>query len=454
MACLAHSADGIHFETLQPSYEFPRTKAQCAENKPSFLGMAADAYVTPTAGEQRDVVWYRQNFGTSYGWREIRGLQVVEIKLCRSKGIWQKATNPKVIAALPSVRLHELNSSLLVVRNRLLGWYLDRLGKLERFRRQLYSVQLTKHSAGLYIGLATVLEWAKDVHSEPVGAELPSYTHDTTNVYLVTSRDGVHIDDGWIYAHRPLIPKGALQKDWNAGFFLPAAQIVNDARSHRVYYEARSGSVHHENRFEGTALIGAALWQRDRIAGIRQSHARSPGIMVTKAFRLRGDSLWVDVDTAGGNIGRRGGSGAQQGAAGEVAAMGSVSVDVLDDHGTIVEGFSKELSSLLVGSTERDPSGMLEVRWADANGAPSRSLGEASRRPLSRAYGRKGSGGALGHMRLRFSLTGGAKLYSFQIRAGGADSNEFGDTAPPSAERKPPRWMCCSQNDPTCRQRV
>ena len=41
--------------------------------------------------------------------------------------------------------------------------YLDRLGKLERFRRQIYSSVLTPHASGLYLGLLTVLEWPKDV---------------------------------------------------------------------------------------------------------------------------------------------------------------------------------------------------------------------------------------------------------------------------------------------------
>ena len=88
--------------------------------------------------------------------------------------------------------------------------------------------------------------------------------------------DGVHLDDGWIYAHRPLIPKGAKQSDWDAGFILPAAQIVSDGRQHHVYFEARSGRVHHENRFNGTAIIGRSSWAIDRIVGVRQAHARSP----------------------------------------------------------------------------------------------------------------------------------------------------------------------------------
>lgn len=427
MACLAHSRDGINFETLQPTWDFPRTKGQCSENKPSFLGMAADAYVTPTAGEERDVVWYRQNFGTSYGWREIRGLQVAEIKLCKTKGVWAHVNDAKGIKALPTVRLGMINSSLLVKKEKLLGWYLDRLGKLERYRRQLYSVQLTKHSEGLYLGLATVLEWPKDISTEPQGAHLPAYKRDTTNVYLVTSRDGVHIDDGWIYAHRPLLPKGAWQRDWNAGMFLPAAQILSDEQSHLVYYEARSGMVHHENRFAGTAVIGMAAWQRDRIVGLRQSHARSPGVMITKVFMLRGKSLWLDFDTGSGGD-------------------GGVGVEVLDAHGTVIDGFAK---GEVVSRAALAQGEMAEVRWLDARGTPSRTLEDATLVGLQGQSGRA--------LRLRFSLAGGVKLYAFQIRGELSAQQGTSGSSPGASKRikreqgarRPPSWMCCSK-EPVC----
>ena len=70
-----------------------------------------------------------------------------------------------------------------------LSWYLDRLGKLERFRRAVYSATLTPYSDDLWLGLMTVLEWGKDL-DEPVGDDLPAFTRDVINFYLVTSRDG------------------------------------------------------------------------------------------------------------------------------------------------------------------------------------------------------------------------------------------------------------------------
>ena len=49
----------------------------------------------------------------------------------------------------------------------------------------------------------------KDV-SEPQGDDEPYFKRDTLSIYLVTSRDGVHIDHEWVYAHQPLLPKDGL----------------------------------------------------------------------------------------------------------------------------------------------------------------------------------------------------------------------------------------------------
>ena len=111
----------------------------------------------------------------------------------------------------------------------------------------------------MHLGLLTVLEWPKD-DSEPEGADRPAFQRDTTRTYLVTtheicspyaaaiartnpnpnpnptplptptqvtSRDGLSVDLQHLYAHQPILPTGERQGDWNAGFKLPAAQIVS-----------------------------------------------------------------------------------------------------------------------------------------------------------------------------------------------------------------------------------
>ena len=160
------------------------------------------------AKDDIEVVWYRKDFGTPGGWREIRGVQAAEVNTP-----FDLMTNASVRTKVRHVRA---------------AWYLDELGKLERYRRQIYALTLTPFRR-LHLGLLTVLEWPKD-DSEPEGAQRPAFQRDTTRTYLVTSRDGLSVDLQHVYAHQPILPTGALQGDWNAGFKLPAAQIVSTDR--------------------------------------------------------------------------------------------------------------------------------------------------------------------------------------------------------------------------------
>ena len=394
LACLATSTDGGRsFKTLAPRGGNKPT-LECGSRTRSYLGRAADSYVTPLLGRRRDVVWYRKDFGTASGWREIRGVHVAE--LTRNFSL----AGIRSSRASPVRRMHD-------------GFYLDRLGKLERFRRQLYSVQLTPYE-GFYLGLATVLEWPKD-DSEPQNRSNPAFERDTTNVYLVTSRDGLHIDDGWIYAHRPLIPKGRRQADWDAGFLLPAAQIVTDETTHRIYFEARSGSVHHEKRFSRPAVLGVATWPRDRLVGVRQALGSRPGVMETKRISVRGTNarLWVEFECAA-----------------EAPALPAVAVEILEGSvgNETKRGFSAAESVLVQrphGGGGR--GGAVEVRW-HANESSSRPHQHGDRIRVRRLHdalpalkdptgtGAKKMQGATAELRLRFIVQAGAELYSFHVR--------------------------------------
>eukprot|EP00966_Prymnesium_polylepis_P109671 2537833-Prymnesium_polylepis.1 len=153
-------------------------RVDCIDASHSELGRAGDCNVQPLfdARHDRQLVWYRQDFGTPGGWREIRGTQVVSLsRRLRGPGGGTGREN-----VLPPTFKKESS------------YYFDRLGKLEKYRRQIYSVTFTRHSDNLWLGLMTVIEWAKD-DSERVGTQQPAFERDTTSIYLVTSRDGVHI---------------------------------------------------------------------------------------------------------------------------------------------------------------------------------------------------------------------------------------------------------------------
>ena len=351
-ACLATFTDGVDWATVtapKGAASKGKRRSECWDGSTSFLGRAADTYVLPVTELPSPLVWYRRDFGTPGGWREIRGVHVVSLG-----------------ADLPSISAGTKRRN----QTSLSSWYLDRLGKLERFRRQIYSVLLTFMGNGLWLGLLTVIEWPKDL-SEPTGNASAAPQRDTTNVYLVTSRDGVHIDDEWVYAQRPLIPKGTRWSDWDSGFVLPAAQIVTDATTHRIYYEVRSGS-RHEERFDKPGTIAVASWDRDRLVGVHLAHGDIEGWLTTKPFRLRGLAVVLNVDTK--------------------QACSSVTVEVLDEANTPFAGFGHGSAIPL-----RDCSGArVFARWAEAGASlPDRLLAR--------------------RVKLRFTLRGAAKLYGFAL---------------------------------------
>ena len=363
-ACLASSVDGIRWVTMAGGRGGGRRRMpDCWDDSHSFLGRAADTYVQPLI-EPEPLVWYRRDFGTPGGWREIRGVHIVSL-----------GSELPEIAAGTGPRNQTARSS----------WYLDRLGKLERFRRQIYSVLLTPMGDSLWLGLMTVIEWPKDM-SEPTGNESAAPERDTTNVYLVTSRDGVHIDDEWVYAHRPLIPKGRLWRDWDGGFVLPAAQIVTDETSHRVYYEARSGS-RHEERFDRPGTIAVASWDRDRLVGVRAAHEGVAASLTTKPFELRGLLVALNADTS--------------------ENCSSIAVEVLEATlGRPLPGLGLSAAVPLQGvsatravalwRTGDKKKAAAALRTKEASGTlPRKLLGQ--------------------QVKLRFSLRGGAKLYGFAI---------------------------------------
>ena len=266
-------------------------------------------------------------------------------------------------------------------------------------------------SPHVHAGTLTAIEWAKDLEEE-ADPDAPAFKRDTTQVYFVSSRDGVSVDLSWVYAHRPMLPKDGLrQSDWGSGFLLPAAQILTDDATHKVYFEARR--TRHEHRFDRPGVIGVAAWQRDRIVGLRCARqgqewrrhlplnatsraAAYHGIRTranscelrTRLFTLAGQTLLVDAHIPPGGSRRH-----------ESSAL---RVEVIGRYGGRVVA-----SSALLRTIDSDRA---VVEWlsgaSDAQGAPitTRSLASLV------------SAGSV--VSLRFTLFGDARLYAFQFSEG------------------------------------
>ncbi len=292
--CLATSTDGFSWEPYQGGRRSKNDNLHC-EQMPQCCGPACRAAAdTLNCFHYRrsDASYWlinRKNFGTAERWREIRG-----VRLSRNAAFHTHFKN-----------FEEKHA-----------WYFDRLGKQERFQRQIYSMSVTDMPReGLYLGLLTVLEWPK-VGSLEAKHPLPPYKHDIMSVYLVTSRDGVLFDLSTVYSYNQLLPRGmcspellrnATSSSWletsirgcefDHGYVQPASQMVisDDGRLH-LFYEGRP--VPHEDRWKAPARIGVATWEPQRLAALIRppgGGASECGTIRLRPFHLNGTAITVNA---------------------------------------------------------------------------------------------------------------------------------------------------------------
>ena len=188
-------------------------------------------------------------------------------------------------------------------------------------------------------------------------------------------------------AAQPLIPKGTRQRHWRSGFLMHAAQLLTDDDSHRVYFEARRGDLHHEDRFGAAATIGAASWPLRRIAGMRSADSYKSGVITTKPFRVRNSTaLHVEAEI--------------EGPASEIRA------ELLDAQGVEIPAYSGAAAAVLGTESSAGASWM--------KGAPTaRAPGSCSARRAPFGAGAIATGAPA--VRVRFTLQGGAKLFGFRF---------------------------------------
>ncbi|MAV37955.1 MAG: hypothetical protein CMJ59_21155 [Planctomycetaceae bacterium] len=173
-------------------------------------------------------------------------------------------------------------------------WKFDREGPHEHRRRQIYSCNDWIYN-GIHFGILSVYEWPGD-HGEGAVDYHKRHQRDVMNFYLGTSRDAAHWDLGWVYALQPLVPRGpdgAFDKD----LITPASTIVTHNDRHWLYY---GGANERHDILSRQHAIGLATLPLDRFIGLEAKD--KPGVVVTKPFRLMGDSLQVNVDARGGRI--------------------------------------------------------------------------------------------------------------------------------------------------------
>lgn len=244
-------------------------------------------------------------------------------------------------------------------------WIFDKDGKNEILRRQIYATSCWIYE-GVYFALLSVYEYPADASEGRTTDTQRRHERDVMNFYIATSRDADSWDLQWVYAEQPLIPRGpdgAFDKD----LLLPASTIVTHADKHWLYYAGANERHGTEQvRFERQHAIGLATLRLDGFISL--TAGESSGTLVTKAFLLKGDKLLVNVD----------------------AADGDVSVEVLDEAGRSLTGYS--------GQDTAFARRVDELRWQP------RWRGNSNLSSLKNQS-----------VRLRFALRK-ASLYSFQIQ--------------------------------------
>ena len=319
-ACLAHSADGLRW-------------APYHGGEP-VTGRAADTYnqLLWDPGAKLYRLYTRTDFGAKGGPDEVRGSRHM--------------TNPDVKtdpAGWTTVR----------------AWRFDREPREEK-RRQVYSLTNWIYE-GVHFGLVFVYEWPNDLSEGPYDLRR-RHERDVLNFYLATSRDGDTWDLSWVYAGKPLVPRGPADS-FDKGFVLPASGVVTHQDRHWIYY---AGARERHERSPRHNAIGLATLRLDGFVGLRAGDA--DGTVETRPFRLEGSRLAVNAE----------------------ARAGTLRVEVLDAAGRPVPGFTARECQGLAGGDEL----RYAPRWRD-------------HADLTALKGQV--------VRLRFHLKN-ATLYAFQVR--------------------------------------
>jgi len=322
-ACLAHSSDGIHWT--------PYNRGE------PVTGRASDSY--------NQIIWDERAKTYRLFTRKDFGQGDIEVRGTRSM------VNPDIKAdpiAWKTVR----------------SWKFDREGPDEYTRRQIYSMTDWIYE-GVHFALMQVYEWPDNPPRRRTGGDpFKRHERDITNFYIATSRDGDSWDLSWVYAGKPLIPRGP-DGSFDKDTVFPGSNIITRQDRHWIYYTGFR-ERHWQFGVPQKSAIGLATLPLDRFVGIRAD--KEMGIATTRPFKLFGRTLTLNV----------------------AASEGDISVEVLDQKGVPINGFSEKNCRAL----ENVDSLRAPVNWT----------------------GLRGLAGLEGQtIRLRFRLRNAA-LFAFQVQ--------------------------------------
>ena len=185
---------------------------------------------------------------------------------------------------------------------------------------------------------------------------------DVLDFYIGVSRDGMSFDKSWIYARKPLVPRGPSGSFDKDGVF-PPSQFITHKDEHWIFYGGASERHYSIGR---DMRIGLAKLRLDGFICLQARN--TAGTIITEAFELMGSELEVNVD----------------------AKDGWVRIELLDDNGNAIPAFSGKVARQYKGVDKL----RLKPQWKTGDG-------------LSRLRGKP--------VKLKFTLQN-ARLYSFGFK--------------------------------------
>jgi hypothetical protein len=221
---------------------------------------------------------------------------------------------------------------------------------------------------GVHFGLMAVLEYPTDVSEGLETDQVTRHERSIENYYFATSRDGVGWNLHWVYAGRPLVPRGP-SGAWDKDMIFPVTNIVTRDDRHWIYFggnNERHGCAEQDIWFKRQGSIGLAHLRLDGF--VRLQAGDSPGTMTTRPFVLEGTNLELNVAARPG---------------------GEVRAELLDADGRPIPGFSGDDAIAVTGVDDV----RFQPAWSD----------HQTLKPL---VGR--------NVRLRITLRD-AQIYAFQV---------------------------------------
>lgn len=188
----------------------------------------------------------------------------------------------------------------------------------EAARRQIYFMTDWMYE-GMHLGLLAVYEYPTDISEGSTEDFHTRHERNVENFYIATCRDGVSWDWHWIYAEKPLVPRGPAGS-WDKDMLFPPNHIVTAHDKHWIYYggtNERHSAFEYDVWLTRSNNVGLAWLRLDGFVGLVAGDKE--GEFTTKPFELKGKNLEINLDAAN---------------------SGWVQVEVLDLNGNPIEKFS------------------------------------------------------------------------------------------------------------------